>query len=257
MSFATLPSKPQAPLGYRLITSSQGGKSPLVVFINGLGLPSSSWNATISLFQESAISFKPQFLTYDRYGQGATTSRDPTDEQPGKESGYGHDLSDAVKDLHELLEIVAPESSPLVFVAASIGVHLARLYVQEYPGTVEGLLFLDSNIGNKEFTDLWPNPHEADFRQSDVVSDDCTLEQYTDSYTKLGKIFNSDVKSPEGLDRRNVKRLLPDPSAPKLKGPDGKGPWLIVVGHDPHHFVEESFKMLKIPKSLSQKYSQP
>jgi pimeloyl-ACP methyl ester carboxylesterase len=252
MSFATLPSKPQAPLAYKLIGSSKGGNSPLVVFINGLGLPSASWNAAISLLQ-----VKPQILTYDRYGQGATTSRDPVDEQPGKEPGYGHDFTDAVNDLQELLQIVAPEKPPLVFVAASTGVHLARLYAHKYPGTVAGLLFLDSNIGNVEFTDLWPNPHSADFHQSDVVGDDCTLVQYTDAYARLGKMLNSDVKSPEGLDRRNVKKLLPDPSGPKLKGVDGKGPWLIVVGHDPDHFLGESFKMMNIPKSINRKYSQP
>ena len=198
-------------------------------------------------------------IVYDRYGQGGTTSRDPADEQPGKEPGYGHDFNDAVNDLHELLQVViAPvDYSQLVLVAASIGVHLARLYASKYPGTVAGLLFLDSNIGNVEFTDLWPNPHAADFDQSEVVAEDCTLEQYTESYSRLGKMFNSDVKSPEGLDRRNVKKLLPLPSMPKLMGLSGKSPWLIVAGHDPETFKEESLKMMKIPKSVTQKYSQP
>jgi hypothetical protein len=89
------------------------------------------------------------------------------------------------------------------------------------------------------------------------VGDDCTLEQYTDAYARQGKMLNSDVKSPEGLDRTNLKKLLPDPSVPKLKGVDGKGPWLIVVGHDPDHFLEESFRMIKISKSINRKYTQP
>jgi pimeloyl-ACP methyl ester carboxylesterase len=257
MSFATIPSKPQAPLAYKLFESNQSEDSPLVVFINGLGLPSVSWYAAISLLQESATSLRPNILTYDRYGQGATTSRDPTDEQPGKEPGYGHDVNDVVNDLHELLEVVAPNSSRFVFVAASIGVHIARLYADKYPGVVEGLLFLDSNIGNVEFTDLWPNPHAPDFEPSDVVGEDCTLEQYTAAYTKLGMMFNSDVKSPEGLDRRNVKNLLPDPAAPKLKGPEGQGPWLIVAGHDPELFVEDTFEKTKVPRSINKKYTQP
>lgn len=88
MSFATIPSKPQAPLAYKLFESGQSDDSPLVVFINGLGLPSVSWNAAIALLQESATSIKPKILTYDRYGQGATTSRDPLDGEPGKEPGY-------------------------------------------------------------------------------------------------------------------------------------------------------------------------
>jgi pimeloyl-ACP methyl ester carboxylesterase len=257
MSFATIPSKPQAPLAYNLFESGQSDDSPLVVFINGLGLPSVSWNASISLLQESATSIKPKILTYDRYGQGATTSRDPLDGEPGKEPGYGHDLSDVADDLYELLKVVAPNSTRLIFVAASIGVHIARLYADKHPGSVEGLLLLDSNISNAEFTDLWPNPRAADFQPSDVVGEDCTLEQYIGAYTKLGMIFNSDVKNPEGLDRRNAKKLLPNPSAPKLKGPDGKGPYLIVAGHDPEFFMEDSFEKMKTPKSISRKYTQP
>jgi pimeloyl-ACP methyl ester carboxylesterase len=162
-----------------------------------------------------------------------------------------------VKDLHELLQVVSPQSSRFVFVAASIGVHLARLYADKYPGTVEGLLFLDSNIGNAEATDLLPNPHAADFQQDAVLGEDCTLEQYTGAYLKIGKLFNSDVKSPESLDRRTVKTLLPDPSAPKLKGSNGRGPWLTVVGHDPEFFVQDTFEKLKIPISISNKYFQP
>ncbi|MCJ1284070.1 hypothetical protein MMC26_003401 [Xylographa opegraphella] len=178
-------------------------------------------------------------LTYDRFGQGATTARDPLDEQPGKEPGYGHDFVDATKDLHELLQAVVPPqphgSQPgrLIFVAASIGVHLARLYAHHYPRQVAGLLILDSNVGNTELSDLWPSAQAAGFDPGDVVADDCT----------------ADVKNPEGLDRRNIKKLLPEPGAPKLIGPDGNGLWLTVVGHDPEAFAEESLKMMKIPEA--------
>jgi len=44
-----------------------------------------------------------------------------------------------------------------------------------------------------------------------------TLEQYIKSYVKLGKMFNSDVESPERLDRRNVKTLLPNSSSLKVE----------------------------------------
>lgn len=257
MPFAIIPSKPQAPLAYKLFEPDQKNTSLLVVFINGLGLPSVSWNAAISTFQESASSIKPNILTYDRYGQGSTTSRDPLDALPGKEPGYGHNVNDVVDDLHELIQVVAPDSSRLVFVAASIGVHIARLYADKYTGTVEGLLLLDSNIGNVEFTDLWPNPSAADFQPNDVIAEDCTLEQYASAYAKLGMVFNSDVKNPEGLDRRSVKTLLPDPSAPILKAPGSSGPWLIVVGHDPDFFVNDSFEKMGTPKSITRKYTQP
>jgi pimeloyl-ACP methyl ester carboxylesterase len=227
MPFISLPSKPQAQITYDL--SGQNGADDLVVFINGLDLPAVSWKPVISMVQATDSPQKPQMLTYDRFGQGGTTARDPLDEQPGKEPGYGHDFVDATKDLHGLLQAVAPQGSKprrLVFVTASIGVHLARLTAQYYPGQVAGLLILDSSIGNKELSDLWPNVQAPSFDHKEVVADDCTLEQYLEASARLPKMLNSDVKSPEGLDRRNVKKLLPEPGAPKLIGPDGKGLWL-------------------------------
>lgn len=262
MPFISLPSKLQAQLAYDIsgLDGAEDQNSTLVVFINGLGLPAASWKPVISMVQASDGPNKPQMLTYDRFGQGSTTARDPLDEQPGKAPGYGHDLVDATKDLHELLQAVVPQGSQprrLVFVAASIGVHLARLYAQDYPGQLTGLLILDSNIGNKELSDLWPNAQAPGFDPKDVVAHDCTLEQYLEASARLPKIFNSDVKNPEGLDRRNVKKLLPEPGAPKLIGPDGRGPWLTVVCHDPEAFADESLKMMKIPRSLSMRFSNP
>ncbi|KAF7912598.1 uncharacterized protein EAF01_001619 [Botrytis porri] len=193
MSFAILPSKPQTPLAYKLIESQDiNPDSPLIVFINGLGLPSVSWTSTIALLQQSTSSIKPSILTYDRYGQGATTSQDPADNIPGKYPGYGHDLNDAVNDLQELIQVTIPTNPKLVLVAASIG-----------------------------------------------------------------RTFNTDVKSPEGLDRRNVLHLLPNPSSPKLQRLNGKGSWLKDIGHDPELFAEEMWRLLKIPKSLNRKYTQP
>lgn len=114
---------------------------------------------------------------------------------------------DAVNDLYELLQAVAPQAlNPhrLLFVAASIGVHLARLYAQYSPGQVTGLLILDSNNGNKEVADLWPNVPAPGFDPKDVVADDCTLEQYLEASARLPRVFNSDIKSPEGLQRQGL-----------------------------------------------------
>ena len=262
MPFISLPSKPQAQIAYDISgpDGAEDQKSTLVVFINGLGLPAVSWKPVIAMVQASDGPNRPQMLTYDRFGQGTTTARDPLDEQPGKEPGYGHDFVDAIKDLHELLQAVAPQGSrprPLVFVAASIGVHLARLYAQYYPGTVAGLLILDSNLGNKELSDIWPDAQAKDFDPKVVTADDCTLEQYLNASAKLPKIFNSDVRSPEGLDRRNIKKLLPEPRAPTLIGPDGRGLWLTVVVHDPEAFADENLKIMKVPRSLSMRFTNP
>jgi pimeloyl-ACP methyl ester carboxylesterase len=265
MPTATLPSKPQAPIAYELSTVSgahQNAPQITVIFINGLGLPALSWKPVISILQQQGQDSPHQglqVLTYDRFGQGQTTSRDPSDDIDGKEPGYGHDFLEVTKDLRELLEVLKliNTSGSVIFVAASIGVHIARLYIERYPNEIDGLLILDSNIGNQEFTDLWPNPQAENFDPNTVVTEDCNLAQYQESYIKLGKMFNSDVKSPEGLDRRNLKHLLPSPSAPKLLGPDGKGIWLTVVGHDPETFESQSLKMMGIPKSVNRKYSAP
>ena len=262
MPFASLPSKPNAQLAYEYLhpDASPDTRSTLIVFINGLGLPSVAWKPTVSIIQDSYMVDKVQLLTYDRYGQGATTDRDPLDSQPGKEPGYGHDLSDATRDLHELLQTVTPPESKrryLILVASSIGAHIARLYAHKYPRSVSGMLILDSNIGNQELLYLWPDPWTPDFDAKEVEAEDCTLEQYVDAYTKLSKMFNSDVKNPEGLDRRNIKDLLPDPASPKLTGPDDKSIWLTVVGHDPEAFAEEGFKIMKTPKSLTMRFTNP
>ena len=264
MPLISLPSKPQAQIAYDLSGPDQAKdeQPTLVVFINGLGQPAASWKPVVAMVEASSGSHKPQMLTYDRFGQGATTARDPLDEQPGKEPGYGHDLVDATNDLHELLQAVAPQldgsqSRRLIFVAASIGVHLARLFAQHYPGQLAGLLILDSNIGNKELSDICPSVQTPGFDPKDVVSDDCTFEQYIEARARLSKMLDSDVKNPEGLDRRTVKKLLPEPGAPKLMGPDGKGVWLTVVGHDPEAFAEESMKMMKIPRSLTTRLFNP
>ena len=262
MPFVSLPSKPQAQIAYDYYhahdTSVQ--TSALIVFVNGLGLPASSWRSVISIVQASYTHHKLQFLTYDRFGQGASTDKDPLDSEPGKDPGYGHDILDATQDLQELIEAVTsdgPTSRCLILVAASIGAHIARLYAHKNRGQVSGILILDSNIGNQEQTYLWPDPHAANFNVAEVEAEDCTPEQYLDSYTKMRGMFGSDVKNPEALDRRNVKHLLPDPASPKLVAPDGKGIWLTVVGHDPKAFADESLKTLGIPRSVSMRFSNP
>lgn len=166
----------------------------------------------------------------------------------------------AVHDLYELLQAGAPQALKphrLVFVATSIGIHLARLYAQYYPRQIAGLLILDFNIGNKELADLSPNAQAPGFDLKNVVTDDCTLEQYLEASARLPRVFNFNVNSPEGLNRRNVKDLLRKLGAPKLTGPDGRGLWLTVVGHDPEAFADESLKMMKLPRSPSMQFINP
>jgi pimeloyl-ACP methyl ester carboxylesterase len=127
MPFATLPSKPDAPVAYELF-EGDAASSLLIVFLNGLGLPQAGWKPTINILQQSSLSPKPWILTYDRYGQGASPS-DPRESWPNKEPGYSHTLDDVTDDLHELIQTLSPNrSSRIVLVNNSIGAHIARRY---------------------------------------------------------------------------------------------------------------------------------
>lgn len=259
MPFLSLPSKPNAPLSYTFIDN---GSDFLIVFINGLGLPAASWTPAIERLLATAPTSSaappPNILSYDRFGQGTTTSRDPADARPGAEEGYGHDLTGVVADLDELIRsVTGGDASRLIFTSASIGVHIARLFDERFPGRVVAHLMLDSNMGNIGLTDLLPDPDAPDFDPSSVLAEDCTLPQYRTAFERARPIFDASTKNAEGLDRRNVRDLLPLPSAPSLTGRNGSKPWLTVVGHDKTVFEEESARLLMVPVSITRKFIQP
>jgi pimeloyl-ACP methyl ester carboxylesterase len=264
--FLSIPSKPSAPISYVFfpaINPQPSLKEHLIVFVNGLGLPASSWLPSIQILHGS-IKSCPAILTYDRYGQGLTTARDPLDTQ----KALGHDFIDVANDLHEIITTIATsrlglhesdleeEKLHLLLIGASIGAPIVRLYVQHHPGKAAGIILLDSNIC-VDYSVVWPDPDAPGFDPESVISDDCTLEQYRVERAKLSKMFDLKVKNPEGLDRSNSAVLLPDADAPKLVGVDGKGPELTVVGHDPETFTEMSFMMMGTPKSLSERLTNP
>ncbi|KAI5925270.1 Alpha/beta hydrolase fold-1 [Camillea tinctor] len=258
MPTVALPSKPGAPVAYELF-QGDAASNLLVVCLNGLGLPQVIWKPTIELFQKnSTISPKPWILTYDRYGQGASP-RDPRESSPEKDPGYAHTLDDVTDDLHELIQVLSPErSSRIVFVNNSIGAHIARRYADRYPTIVEGILFLDSNPGNTEYADIWPNPKSPSFNL-EKIPPGTPLDVYEAAYTKMTTVFSAAAKNGEGFDRREIKNILPDPSKPKLKGSktSSQGPWITVVGHELETFSQEEWAMMKVPLGMAAMYTQP
>lgn len=184
----------------------------------------------------------PSMLAYDRYGQGMTEARDPQDE--GAEEGYGHDVADAVDDLHYLIAQFngnAPQHR-LVLVGNSIGCAIARLYAQKHP--VAAILFLDSIIANSNF-DFFPNPDAADFHDNQLP-EDVTIEKLREQRSRFLAIFHPDVINKEGLSRRNLAEHLPHSDRPLL-GKDAARPWITVVGHDFDRFAEESLRVSSFP----------
>ncbi|KAJ4349265.1 hypothetical protein N0V85_009708 [Neurospora sp. IMI 360204] len=239
----TLPHKPSATL--RISALFPGTSSPdfadspdiaalppsstLLVFLNGLILPRSSWSEAISRFLRirnkqrrrsstssnssssssssntrskarttGTVSEKnngngnasmsaavgesengrhvpeiPNILTYDRFGQGAS-SPDPSDPDPAvDDTPYGHTPEDVVDDFHQLLLLVSRQflsrrdlkELDVVIVANSIGCPLSRLYnARYYPDVrVVGYLFLDSMMANSDFVSVFPDPDAPGF----------------------------------------------------------------------------------------------
>ena len=244
-----LTTKAGAFIHYSYMTGTALSPSPLVVFLNGLMTDKSSWLAIIAKVTQ-AMPNHPTVLAYDRYGQGLTEDRDPQDQ--GREKGYGHDATDVARDLHQLVRqfvvkhLDQKDSMPqLIVVASSIGCAIARLYAQEYPGSVAGLLFLDSIMANSDF-DFWPDPDVEGFDPGSLPHD-ITVDVLREQRAAFASKFSPSVVNPEGLDRRNLASLLPFNDAPKLQGPGNRSPYIMVVGHDPEAFAEESLQVSQDP----------
>lgn len=250
------PSKPNKPNPF---------SKSLVVFLNGLGLPRASWDPTLQAFLEKRTTSRlpyPALLSYDRYGQGES-DRDPQDE--GTPPVHGHDCMSAVHALHQFtlqvwkehLDISNPTDFPsLIFVCNSIGCAIARLFAQTYPGTVLGLLFLDSIMANSDFISLLPDPDAADFDPS-VLPPNSTPDEVRSTRQAWGRMFHPANPNMEGLSRRNLAQLLPHADGPRLDGYRGEGPYLTVVGHDWETFARQSEMMLKSPQILTMTYANP
>ncbi|KAL9099455.1 MAG: hypothetical protein Q9163_005050 [Psora crenata] len=252
----SLAHKPGAYIHYSLARGPDTDTPPiLVVFLNGLMTDKPSWLPVMTGIIRQRRGLSPGFptmLAYDRYGQGLTTDRDPQDS--GKDEGYGHDCADAAVDLHHLISHIATGKAlpRLILVANSIGCAIARLYAQEHP--VAAVLFLDSIMANSDF-DFWPDPDRRHF-DIDELPEDVTIEQMREQRAKFVAMFRPDVINNEGLDRRNLFRLLPYSDQPML-GTEGNRPWVTVVGHDFQTFAEESMKTMGTPVSLTMRYSNP
>ncbi|EAQ88872.1 hypothetical protein CHGG_05491 [Chaetomium globosum CBS 148.51] len=236
----------------------------LVVFLNGLVLPSAGWTGTVEhLFKLRSDSNRPTptLLCYDRYGQGKSDS-DPSDIP---DSPYGHDARAAIADLHQLLIQVSQdelnrqiEDLRIILVCNSIGCALARLYAAEHPGRVAAYLFLDSMMANTDFVSVFPDPAEPGFDEGQLP-EGLTAEGLRHTRERVRQFFHPTVPNPEHFDRRNLRELLPYASKPALpNGPGGEPPLLTVVGHDWDEFADQCENgSLSVPKAIVNAYMNP
>lgn len=260
--FIRLEPKPSAQLSYCFIpaTANASPRPSLIVFVNGLGRPQTSWTRSITQLRNLSPTGLPAILTYDRYGQGQS-QRDPVDDG-APDPAHAHDCISAVRDMRQLVRQIAeesmnvkkPDETRLIFVGNSIGCALIRIYAQQYPGTIAGALFLDSTLTNSDFVSLIPNPDDA---ECEPPVDDDLANELRKARHIMGKLFHPDVGSKEGLSRRNLGQLLPHSHSPSLQGCDGRGPYLTVVGHDLDAFAADSEQKLGIPRHIFQTFVNP
>ncbi|CAD0084939.1 unnamed protein product, partial [Aureobasidium vineae] len=227
-----LPTQSTTNLSYSFLPGDPTTKR-LVVFLNGLILPKSSWEQTILAIQsklQDSQSLRPHLLSYDRYGQ------DTSDKHPGGE----HDVLDVVQDLHNFLaafcakDLEGKMPAQLVFVCNSIGCAIARLFADSYPGMVSGMLFLDSIMAHVDLVALWPDVDAIGFDET-TLPQGTTTEEVKSVREEYRKRFHVSVPNSEELDRSTLAGLLPRADRPKLRSP-----LLTVVGHDPETFAQEN-----------------
>lgn len=259
--FIRLETKPTARLCYSFspATTSTTTKPTLVVFVNGLGLPQAGWSLTIDKLREYSSHNLPALLTYDRFGQGQSVDRDPADEG-AVDPSHAHDCMSVVRDMRQLIIQIAkdkmnvgePDTLRIVFVGNSVGCSLIRLYAHEYPGTVSGILFLDSTLTDTDFVSIFPDPDAKSFDTN--LPSGVTPESLRDAREKIRQRFHPDVGSQEGLSRRNLFQLLPRADSPSLYNAGENAPFITVLGHDFKFFAERTEMDLGIPVAIIQTY---
>ena len=241
--FVRLAHKPSAQLSFAF--APREGRSSeeesLIVFLSPLDAPIKVWMASFShLRRIRANKGWPAMLFYDRFGCGQS-EKDPSD--IGKKVEEYHDLPSAVHDLRELINDIASkrlgiqpqdvDKLRLFLVGNSIGGVIARMYAQTYPRTVFGMVLMDCAPSIRNSQQLIPDPDAADF-QSSTLPDGVTVELLRASRAHYAKsIFNPLRHNKECLNWRNLIIQLPVPSGPKLVAPDGEGPFLTIIKHDP------------------------
>lgn len=225
----------------------------LVIFLNGMVAPQASWHQVISSIQATLPTDSPiSFLTYDRFASGLTKDKDPIQ----ADAEFGNDLNSVVDDLHAILAQTTSDSTRLILVGNSIGCAIARQYTARYPGKVAGVLLLDSILANNDQQDdLIPNPSSPEFDPA-TLPPGLTVDDLTRSRTAF-HVYSPDIPNRQGFDRRNMHQILPYANQPKLEGVDGRPPKVIVVGHDPAYFIQDSAVRMQISEVGLRNYVQP
>src|SRR5262245_11311736 len=129
--------------GYRLHIDCQGNGGPTVVLVTGLGGSSLLWSRV-----QPALAPSARVCVYDRAGIGWS------------DSSTGPRTPAAVADeLHALLTN-AGVPGPYVLVGASIGGKYSRMFAEQYPDAVAGMVLVDARHESMDVA-LTPDEHAA------------------------------------------------------------------------------------------------
>lgn len=266
-SFARLPDKSTVRIAVKWKENqNEASSGVLLVFLNGLMSTMASWEATVAKVFSSDINCQGvSVLCYDRFGQGETTDRDPRD-GIASDPSHGHTILDTISDLHQLILQVTSNNLKrrphIILVGNSIGCATARLYAQHYPGTVAGLLLLDSVLANSTFVEVYPDPDAPAFDISNLP-EGVTLDDLRHAREFTKRRFHPEIGSSEGLSRRNLQSLLPSASQPRLVGSlvsqdakNTRGPYVTVMGHGSDEFARQN-EISGVKAALVQAYVNP
>jgi pimeloyl-ACP methyl ester carboxylesterase len=129
---ATLPSCSESGVDinigdYNLRTLMSGSGQPTVIFISGLSDKLSVWNKV-----QPTVAGYATTISYDRGGVG------DSDDGPDPRTGLA-----VVEELHQLLAVLNPPK-PYVLVAHSLGGMFARLYANQYPADIAGMVLIEA-----------------------------------------------------------------------------------------------------------------
>jgi pimeloyl-ACP methyl ester carboxylesterase len=176
-----------------------GQGSPTVILVGGLNSPVFAWG-----WVQPEIASHTRVCAYDRpgYGWSAPTTA-------------SRDLMSLSVELHDLLA-ASGEKGPYIFAGHSLGAYLVRLYAEQYPRDVVGVVLIDG--GSPEIYQAMP----ADFRRAQQANADSFCTAQTLSATGLLRLLPPSVVD-GGLITDLPAEVQPEARALMLYSPDHWG----------------------------------
>jgi pimeloyl-ACP methyl ester carboxylesterase len=207
--------------GYKLYYQCSGQGSPTVILEAGMGSDSSFWVRVIAGVEETT-----RVCAYDRANLGRSN-----------EARTPRTFRDAAHDLHALL-VNARIGGPYILVGHSLGGELVRLFADQYPKKVAGIVLVDAahpDMGPRLLAGL--PPESADEPESVMT--------WRQLFTWISDLKASPYPNPEGWDTQAGNAQV------KATKPLGELP-LVVISQNP----DNPFFVANIPPSLTKTNNQ-